>query len=89
METKSFFSIWNCQNILIISFRFISIIMLWVYGPYKDFNSFSAGTDISRQNLTSKVGPRTVRIKIFVMAVDPQYELIRTFMMVSNWKKTF
>ena len=28
-------------------------IMLWVYGPYEYVYSYSAGTDFSRQNLTS------------------------------------
>ena len=35
------------------------------------FNSYSAGIDLSRQILTTKVDPRTVRVKIFLMAVDP------------------
>ena len=42
------------------------------------FNPYSAGIDFSHQNLTSadvrswrlKVYPRTVRMKIFLMAVD-------------------
>ena len=34
-------------------------------------NPYSAGIDFSRQNLTSIVDPRTVRINIFLMAVDP------------------
>ena len=33
--------------------------------------SYSAEIDFSRQNVTSKVDPRAVRVKIFVMAVDP------------------
>ena len=37
----------------------------------KHFNSYIAGIDIRRQILTSKVDPRTVRVKIFIMAVDP------------------
>ena len=36
-----------------------------------EFNPHSAGIDFSRQNLTSKVDPRTVREKIYLMAVDP------------------
>ena len=32
--------------------------MLWVYGHYKLFTSFSAGTVFRRQILTSKDGPR-------------------------------
>ena len=37
--------------------------MLWVYGHYKQFKSYSAGIDFRRQNLTSKVGPRADRVK--------------------------
>ena len=33
-------------------------------------NSYSAGINFSRQNLT-KVDPRTVRINIFLTVVDP------------------
>ena len=40
-------------NVLVFSFLFIWIPMLWVYGHYKYFNSFSAGTIFIRQNLTS------------------------------------
>ena len=40
--------------------------MLWVYGHYKQFYSYSAGIDFSRQNrrqiLTTKVDPRAVRV---------------------------
>ena len=35
------------------------------------FNSYSAGTDFSCQNLTSNVDPRTVRENVLIMAVDP------------------
>ena len=45
-------------NVLVSSFRFILLPMLWVYGHYKYFNSFSAGIDFRRQHLTSKVDPR-------------------------------
>ena len=37
--------------------------MLWDYGHYKYFYSYSAGIDFRRQNLTSTVDPRTVRVK--------------------------
>ena len=49
---QSFFLIWN-HNICLSSFWFIWIPMLWVYGHYKDFYSYSAGIDFRRQNLTS------------------------------------
>ena len=35
------------------------------------FNPFSAGIDFRRQHMTSKVDPRTVRNKIFIMIADP------------------
>ena len=38
---------------------------------FKYFNSYSAGIDFSRQNLTSTVDTRAVRVKIFIMGVDP------------------
>ena len=40
-------------NVLVSSFRFIWIPMLLVYDRYKYFNSFSAGINFIRQNLTS------------------------------------
>ena len=33
-------------------------------------NPYSVGIDFRRQILTSKVNPRTVRVKIFLMAAD-------------------
>ena len=38
---------------------------------YQTFNPYSVGIDFSRQNLTSVVNPCTVRVNIFLMAVDP------------------
>ena len=35
------------------------------------FNFYSTGIDFSRQNLTTGVDTRTVREKIFLMAVEP------------------
>ena len=39
--------------------------MLWVYGRYNYFYSYSAGIDFSRQNqiLSTKVNPRAVRVE--------------------------
>ena len=50
---QSFFQFVIIINFLVSSFRFIWIHMVWVYGHYKYCNSFSAGTDFMRQNLTS------------------------------------
>ena len=52
---------------------------------------YSAGIDFRRQILTSKVYLRTVRVQIFIMAVDigiqmRQKELTKWFMMISNLK---
>ena len=74
--------------------------MLWVYDHYKysnscsagiDFSPYSADIDFSRQNLTTKVDPRTARVEILLMAVDPyidiqmnRKELTKTFMMISR-----
>ena len=40
-------------NVLVSTFWFIWIPMLWVYDQYKYFNSFSAGINFRRPNLTS------------------------------------
>ena len=36
-------------------------------------NPYSAGIDFSRQILTPKVDPRTVRVEIFLIAVEPYH----------------
>ena len=36
-------------------------------------NPYSAGIDFRRQILTSKIDPHTVKVKIFIMAVDPYH----------------
>ena len=52
----------------------------YMYSRAYRFYSYSAGIYFSRQNLTStdrrqiltsKIDPRTVRVKLFKMAVDP------------------
>ena len=50
---KTFFQFEIIINVLVISFWFIWIPMLWVCDHYKYFNSFSAGTVFIRQNLPS------------------------------------
>ena len=49
-------------NVLVSSFQFIWIPMLWVYCHYKYFYSYSAGIDFIRLNLTS-VDVRFWRVK--------------------------
>ena len=50
-------------NVLVSSFRFIWIPMLWVYDNYTKAHSYSAEI-FRRQNLTSTdVDPRAVRVK--------------------------
>ena len=41
--------------------------MLWVYGQYKYFYSYSAGVDFSCQNLTTNVYPRAVRVMLVLL----------------------
>ena len=65
IETKGFFQFQIIINVLVSSFWFIWIPMLswlWVYGYYEYFYSYSAGIDISRQDLTS-VDVRFWRLK--------------------------
>ena len=50
---RVFFQFEIIINVLVRSFRFIWIPMLWVYGHEKYVYSHSAGIDFSRQNLTS------------------------------------
>ena len=52
-DQKLFFQFEIIINVLVISFWFIWIPMLWVYGHYKYVYSYSTGIDFSRQNLTS------------------------------------
>ena len=53
--TKGFFQFEIVINVLASSFRFTWIPMLFVYGHYKCFYSYSAGIDFRRQNLTSTI----------------------------------
>ena len=62
MATKAFFKFEILINVLVIYFRFIWIPMLWVYGHYKYFYSYSAVIDFRRHNLTS-VDVRFWRLK--------------------------
>ena len=49
--------------------------MLWVYGHYEYFNSYSAGIDFRRQILTSKIDPRAVRVKVS-LSIAHEVELV-------------
>ena len=46
--------------------------MLWVYDQHKYVDSYSAGIDFSRQILTTKVDPGTVRVNLFYWQVKSQ-----------------
>ena len=67
METKRFFQYESFINASVISCRFISIPMLWVYGHYNSFTLIARGSTGIRglQILTYKVDPRAVRVKVF------------------------
>ena len=60
---KGFFRFEIIVNVLVGSFRFIWIPILWVYGHYKYFNPFSAETVYRRQILPYKDDPRARRVK--------------------------
>ena len=54
LETKGFFFQFDIiLSVFAKFFWFFWIPMLWLYGFYKYFHSYSAGTDFSRQNQTS------------------------------------
>ena len=57
METKGFFQCEIMINVLVTSFRFIRIPVLWVYDHYTYFNFFSAWIDFRFQNLTANSVP--------------------------------
>ena len=50
-------------NDLVSTFCFVCILMFWVYCHYKYPYSYGARIDFRRQNLTSKIDPRAVRVK--------------------------
>ena len=54
---KGFFQFEIMTNVLVSSFCFIWIPVLWVYDQYNFFNSSSAGAVFRRQILTSKDDP--------------------------------
>ena len=64
--------------------------MLCVYGYYKYFNSFIAGTVSERQNPTYKDGPRTVRVRLdlVLMIIDHTYACLEpsTAFYPNQWK---
>ena len=63
METKGFFQ-FGIILIICISQLFLLHLNTYAMGlrPLEMFNSFGAGTDFRRQNLTSKVDPRIERV---------------------------
>ena len=52
-RSKGLFQFEIIINVLVSTFWFIWIPMLWVYGRYKYFYSHSAGSDFRHQNMTS------------------------------------
>ena len=65
METEDFFQFEIIINVSVGSICFIWIPMLWVYGHYNFFLSFSAGINFRRQNLTPNVGVCAERVKLY------------------------
>ena len=99
METKGFFEI--TMIVLVSFFRFIRIPILWVYGNYIYFYSFSASivfiqseSDVCRRHILTYVdGPRTEGVKMSSFnhtAIFSSFEedtCIRTVMSNSNQRK--
>ena len=52
-DQRDLFQIKITISVLVISFLFIRIPLLWVYDCFKYLYSYSAGIDLRRQNLTS------------------------------------
>ena len=61
--------------------------MLWVYGHYILFYSFSSGIDFSRKKLTATDGPRAERVKIVMCAPNVNYQqnplFIKSYMIIN------
>ena len=74
-------------NILVSSFRFIWIPMLWVFDHYKFFNFFSAGIVFIRQNLTStdvrfwriKTIPALKGLNTWIICETPKLRVISVY----------
>ena len=67
---KGFSQIETILNVLVISFRFILIPMLWVYGHYNCFNSFSAGTSLHARVWRPQTSESDVHRRHILTSVD-------------------
>ena len=64
--------------------------MLWVYGHYKYFYSYSAGIYFWRRILTSKVDPRAVRVKVLHMLHPRTFISEHIIIMINSpWLRVF
>ena len=59
------------HNMIVICYNNLTVLILTVPGPTLESEIESESDVCKRQILTSKVDPGTVRVKIFIMAVDP------------------
>ena len=95
---KFFFQYEIIINVLVMSFRFIWIPMLWVYGHYTYFTLAVRGSTLDiyrRLILTSKINPRAVRVKASitkVVTVNNGFLTIfksnlTSYIFVNRWKK--
>ena len=74
IATKGFYQFEISKNVLVSSFRFVWIPMLWVYGHCKYFYSYSARIDFRRQNrrltsipaLLAYLSSNTLRLQYFI-----------------------
>ena len=70
-------------NVLVSSFCFIWVPKLWIFGHYKYFISFSAGTVFIRQNY--KDGQRTERaMGLLLDAINYRFVTIKTYIHIDH-----
>ena len=64
-------SFYNQRNISLIPEGRYSLMIARLTASLTLNNPYSAGIDFRREILTSSIDPRTVRVKILILAVDP------------------
>ena len=88
-DQSFFFNVKIIINVLVSYFRFIWIPMLWVYGRYICFNSFSAVTFIRRQKLQASgndyLTPSSLNLQSSSSSTTSR-ELLSQFSTCSGWR---
>ena len=79
METKGFFQLEIIIDVLVSSFWFFWIPILWVYGQYKYFYYNSAGIDLRRQNVSDVCIRQILAIRVYLRAVSDKLDNIKIY----------